>query len=184
MELVSAHDHVADGRHWGEYAAVDDEYAHGVRGGASLREQVVNGREDDQLCFSTGFHQASVHGDVVDSGGQVRLVADATAFQQTRHELDAATVQERCQVHMLDEGGNRDAAVGTTLKASIVDEVCGTGTQLHGQEYGGHGGGKKTHQEEVVGVWEIVKPAQERHGKTQLCRVVDDGACKQQDNNA
>jgi hypothetical protein len=51
------HDHVGEGGHRGEDAAVDHDDVDGVRGDARLGEQVVDRREDDLLRLGAAFVQ-------------------------------------------------------------------------------------------------------------------------------
>uniref|UniRef100_A0A453ITH9 Uncharacterized protein n=1 Tax=Aegilops tauschii subsp. strangulata TaxID=200361 RepID=A0A453ITH9_AEGTS len=148
-QLVLVHDHVDQGRRGAEQAAVDDEYVDGLGGDAGLGEQVVDGREGDELELGAGGVDGAVlvRADVVVRRRQAGLLPEPRALQQARHEPDAALVELGQQLGVLQEAGEGDAAGVRGAEAGVVDEVHRAGTQHEIQD--GSRGRKEAGQEEV-----------------------------------
>ncbi|BAS97121.1 Os06g0260250, partial [Oryza sativa Japonica Group] len=139
--LVVVDDHVGEGGDGREEAAVDDEDVD--RGGADARlgEQVVDGVEDDDLHFGARRLQVPVRRDEVVRRRQARLLPEPRPLEQPRHEPHAALVDGRAlhvrhQLGVLEERGERDAAVGLGAEARVVDEVHGARPQHEVQRRG------------------------------------------------
>jgi len=65
-------------------------------------------------------------------GRETGLAADATALEHARHEMDAAVVEERHQVRVLDERGDGDTVAAAGTEARVVDQIhCAAARMVH-----------------------------------------------------
>ncbi|CAL5043408.1 unnamed protein product [Urochloa decumbens] len=160
---VPVDDHVDERRGRAEEAAVDDDDVDVAGVDPRLAEEVVDGSEHDHVHLPARRVEGAVlvGRDVVVGGGKARLLPEARPLEELGHEPDAALVEGRHLLGVLEEGGEGDPAVGPRAEAGVVDQVHRAGTE---QEVHGRRRGREERGQEQVRGTRVADPAGELLG--------------------